>query len=517
MLWLYLRFPDLYLQHLLQDEQVAANQAIAVVDQQQRILYCNQAALDCGVSIDMALSTAFCLAPDLIAQPLDAQQQEQQLIHKALWAENFSASISLDPPNALWLEVGSMQRLFGGLDGLFEQLTEQLQQQNWQFESAITPTPFSARVLASAEHVKILDKEHLLQALQPLSIEQLQLSSATDHKSDNKQLAKVQDKLQRMGIKDYPQLAALPAREIGYRFGSDTLHYLEQLKGQRPHVLKLFEAPEIFEQTRHFLEEIEHQKGLLFPIKRLLTELCTFLDTRDISTQVLQFELFHRHADPTHWRIVLAASSHTLEDFLFVCRNFIERQQLVEPVLQLNLKVDIFQERNIQEGDLLTPLSHMNDQAHTQEDEQADHQIAESQGDYNLDDKQEVGSQLLNRLHARLEPGCVQQISLTPDPRPESQTFYHRTGDTKSKTETVSGGHDDEMSLQYPLWLTPQPEPIHNLDQYQLISGPERFSTGWWDNHNVRRDYYLAKHKHNHQQVWIFQQQADWFVHGVFA
>jgi protein ImuB len=510
MLWLYLRFPDLYLQHLLQDEQVAANQAIAVVDQQQRILYCNQAALDCGVSIDMALSTAFCLAPDLIAQPLDTQQQEQQLIHKALWAENFSASISLDPPDALWLEVGSMQRLFNGLDGLFEQLTEQLQQQNWHFESAIAPTPFSARVLASAEHVKILDRESLLQALQPLSIDQLRLSSAGNQKSDNKQLAKVQEKLQRMGIKDYPQLAALPAREIGYRFGSETLHYLEQLKGNRPHILKLFEAPEIFEQTRHFLEEIEHQKGLLFPIKRLLTELCSFLDSRDISCQVLQFELFHRHADPTHWRIVLAASSHTLEDFLFVCRNFIERQQLVEPVLQLNLRVEAFQSRNIQEGDLLTPLSH------------TDNQVAEPQAAYNFDDKQlddqqEVGSQLLNRLHARLEPGCVQKISLTPDPRPESQTYYHRSGDTQPKTETISGGHDDEMSLQYPLWLTPQPEPIHNLDQYQLISGPERFSTGWWDNHNVRRDYYLAKHKHNHQQVWIFQQQADWFVHGVFA
>ena len=529
MLWLYLRFPNLYLQHVLLDKQIQTtqtdnHQAVAIVCNQQRILCCNTQAQAQGVSQDMALSTAFCLAPNLIAMPFAAQQQEQQLLQQGGWAQNYSATISLDPPDGLWLEVGSMQRLFNGLSSLNEKIKTDLDEQGWLFESAIAPTPFAAKALADTTGAIIENTQQLQPLLHNLTIDALQLPD------------KIKHGLQRMGIRNHQQLLALPAREIGYRFGAEVSQYLEQLSGQRAHVLPLFEAPETFHQVRHFLEEIEHQKGILFPLKRLLTELCRFLNRRHLSSQILQLELQHRYIEPTQWRIVLAAASHTLEDFLFVCRNFIERQQLAAPVLQISLTVDNLHEIKMDQGasgDLLAPLAHLENNAAFHIEEPSADYSTEPSADYSTEPSAGYstehvkktsgnflkGQQLLNRLHARLQPNCVQGIRLTPDPRPEYQTFYQSSTELAvfHNERTKQQQNAKHNSLPYPLWLYPAPIAIKNQEHYQLLAGPERFNSGWWDGHSIQRDYYLAKHKYNHQQLWIFQQHDGWFIHGVYA
>ena len=40
--------------------------------------------------------------------------------------------------------------------------------------------------------------------------------------------------------------------------------------------------------------------------------------------------------------------------------------------------------------------------------------------------------------------------------------------------------------------LLPEPLPS-NIDALMLISGAERIESGWWDDDDVRRDYYLAE------------------------
>ena len=56
----------------------------------------------------------------------------------------------------------------------------------------------------------------------------------------------------------------------------------------------------------------------------------------------------------------------------------------------------------------------------------------------------------------------------------------------------------------------------------ELLAGPERIETGWWDGADVRRDYYVAQTPGG-GRAWIFRDHrrgtddGEWWVHGWFA
>ncbi len=79
-----------------------------------------------------------------------------------------------------------------------------------------------------------------------------------------------------------------------------------------------------------------------------------------------------------------------------------------------------------------------------------------------------------------------------------------------------------------PLWLQAAREP---LDQQrgrprrhgplELLRGPERIESGWWDGEDVTRDYYLARDSRG-VLLWVYREfsgagAGGWFLHGVFG
>jgi protein ImuB len=52
----------------------------------------------------------------------------------------------------------------------------------------------------------------------------------------------------------------------------------------------------------------------------------------------------------------------------------------------------------------------------------------------------------------------------------------------------------------------------------QLLRGPERIESGWWDQGDVRRDYYLARTGEG-TQVWVFHDRrgGQWYLQGLWA
>ena len=64
-----------------------------------------------------------------------------------------------------------------------------------------------------------------------------------------------------------------------------------------------------------------------------------------------------------------------------------------------------------------------------------------------------------------------------------------------------------------------QPRPLAASDRLQLLAGPERIESGWWDGHDIGRDYHLALGPQG-RLLWVYRQLRDetaWFVHGIFA
>ena len=57
----------------------------------------------------------------------------------------------------------------------------------------------------------------------------------------------------------------------------------------------------------------------------------------------------------------------------------------------------------------------------------------------------------------------------------------------------------------------------------RLLAGPERIETGWWDEHPVQRDYFIAE-AHDGALVWVFRHRLPqppgepvWFLQGLFG
>ena len=53
----------------------------------------------------------------------------------------------------------------------------------------------------------------------------------------------------------------------------------------------------------------------------------------------------------------------------------------------------------------------------------------------------------------------------------------------------------------------------------EIEEGPERIESGWWDGHDVRRDYYVARTQAG-VRLWVFRERTPerrWFLHGIFG
>jgi protein ImuB len=83
------------------------------------------------------------------------------------------------------------------------------------------------------------------------------------------------------------------------------------------------------------------------------------------------------------------------------------------------------------------------------------------------------------------------------------------------------------------VWLLSPPEPLTERDlrpwldgrPLQLLSGPERIESGWWDHALVERDYFIAQSADS-ALVWVYrarlppgegEQGSGWFLQGRFA
>ena len=101
----------------------------------------------------------------------------------------------------------------------------------------------------------------------------------------------------------------------------------------------------------------------------------------------------------------------------------------------------------------------------------------------------------------------------------------------------AAAGADSLLPLHRPAWLLPEPLALADRDALpllqgrplQLLSGPERIETGWWDGAGVARDYYIAQNDDG-SLVWVFRSRLPaaqvapgahdeplWHLHGLFA
>ncbi len=478
MRWLALYFPDLPL--AVFDRGLSEERPLAISDRQggkEQIVRCNATAIAQGIKSGMALNTALSLDANLLLKARDQDRERQALQGLARWAYQYSSSISFDP-SMLLLEIEGSLRLFGGLEAMMERLQAELTALGYHYYWAIAPTPAGAGLLARTRPATCATEPAQLQDV----VSSIPLRRVT---RDSQALTLVHQ----VGLYSVGDCLALPRQELARRIGPGLALLLDKILGRAADPRTAWQPPEYFNERLLLPAEITQISALTFPANRLILSLAAFLRGRDGVTQQLCWTLIHRDTEPTRFEQGLLAPSQNAAHILGLFRERIERLQLAEPVTEIILQVKHWQMRKEISGDL-------------------------------LGDDKPVSDGFLERLQMRMGKQAVNGLQAQADHRPEQAWRYCRPGEI---------GVDKLSTLQHtgarqPLWLLEKP---HCLVLHQgkpnyggklsLQPYPQRIETGWWDGHDVCRDYYLANNPAG-EKLWVYQDRraGQWYLHGFF-
>ncbi|MFN0038671.1 MAG: Y-family DNA polymerase [Burkholderiales bacterium] len=483
MLWAAIRLPDLSLQ--LQLRGVASHGPLAIQDagNRPRVMSCNTAALDAGVRPEMLVSAAFALAPELKLSTFDHNRETRALEGVALWAMQFTPTVNLASTQEILIEIDGCLRLFGGLRPLGRRIRAGLRELGYQAVVTAAPTPGGALLLARAGITTAIQDRHALRrALAPLRLQCLD------------QPANTLAALAGMGVRTLGQCLQLPRDGVARRFGQGLLDEIDRALGNLPDPRQPFVLPARYDAALELPAPVQETEPLLFAAKRLILDLTGFLRLRQLGATRLHLDLGHQAGRSTRVVIGLSAPNRDPDHLLTLLREKLATVALPEAVETLALAA----------GET-RPLAARNQSL-----------FADAPAD------PEERWRVIEHLRARLGPEAVYGLEAHPDHRPE---LAFRKTRLAGKSTQVRDRHDADAPYR-PLWLLPRPLPLkasENLPQRNgpltLLDGPERIESGWWDDFDVRRDYFIARDESG-AKLWIFKQRTggeEWFIHGVFG
>jgi protein ImuB len=436
---------------------------------QARIVHAaNAPARAAGIYRGQRLTAAQALLQQFVMIEHDAEDEARWHRLLAAWAYRYSAEVGLYA-HAVVLEVSRSLNLFGPWPRFESLLRSDLQELGFRHRIALAPTPHAAYVLAGVhDGFAVTSLDSLRDALSPVPIARARLPfEATQG-------------LPSMGIRTLGQVFRLPRAGLQRRFGAELVAQLDRLTGDEPAPIESYRPPDAFEQRMEWTHEIEHVEALVFPLRRLTSDLAAYLAGRDGGVQRFDLELEHRSGPPARVTVGMLAAARDAT-LLFDCaRGRLERLELPQPVLAMRLVArelppfvpagrDLFDTRPVH----AVPLE-----------------------------------QLRERLRARLGEQAIRHLHRTVDPRPEKA----QSDAAHVEVATAPG------ILPRPTWLLASPHPLRGPPP-EVLAGPERIETGWWDGGDIRRDYYVVRTSQG-QCAWVFcapGEQGAWMLHGWFA
>ena len=463
----------------------------------------NTPARAAGIAPGSTLATARSIATDLRHFNRDIAGERRRLRLLAEAAYRYTPRVGMPAADCLVLDAGASLRLFGGGEALAANLHALLRRLGHAARIAAARTPAAALALARAGVSNVADADDSFDALRAAPLE----CAGTEIE------ARAIERLANMGIFQFGQLLELPRDELGQRFGPALPNYLARLVGNVPDPVRPIVPRERFSSSLHLLESISDKEALLFPMRRLVSELATWLRAKQLGVRSLtwRFESLRsggknadRHgggaaeSDGGELKARFADPRFDAEGILEVSKLQLEGAQVPDEVMSVRLAVSAVEPvrpAQIAPADLFGAK-----RASTA-----------------------LPMELVDLISARLGRGALQGLALADDHRPE---FAWTPRSPSSKRDVPL---PEALSHARPLWLFEPPRPI-DIDHFLALSGPERIESGWWEE-PVARDYFIAVHRSG-AQCWIYANRKPrgkrrcedsqsgygaWFLHGYFA
>ncbi len=477
MRWVALHIPTLALEIFTRALATPEPFVVSTGPAQRPLVYaCNVAAHGLGVRPGMTVAAAQALAGSLPIRPRDSHAEARCVKTLAGWAGQFTPSVSLVGQRGLLLEVSGSLRLFGGLEAIVQALQTGIGALGYSACVAAAPTPLGAWLLARAgQSLTIDDPEELAIRLAALPLALLEPSLST------------LDNLQALGVRTLGDCVRLPRDGLARRFGQQLLDALDRALGKIPDP-RVFVTPAArFVARLELPAEVIETAALLFALRRLLTELEGFLRGRDAGVQQLCLDCAHGNGNSTEITIGLVTPARDAAQLLMLLRERINGTELPAPVRALVLRAK-------------TPVPYRPCQ----------HQLV---ADTSLET--EHWERLLERLHARLGAQAVYGLATCPDHRPERAWQAVAIG---AETPPLCQAQPRPVFLLREPRLLGAGSGLTLAGQLRITDGPERLESGWWDGHDVARDYYIAEGA-KPARYWVFRDLRTnaWYLHGLFS
>jgi protein ImuB len=270
------------------------------------------------------------------------------------------------------------------------------------------------------------------------------------------------------------------------------MDWLERLLGESPDPRPWFEPPPAYRGRIELPGEIERAESLLFPCRRLLLELAGFLMGRRAGACRLDWWLAHGDRTETPFSLGAARPQWDPDLWLGLLRERLGRLELPAPVREVRLVVTDIDTLDLGSPEFWPDL------------------FPRLAGTGRAPDPA-----ILDRLRARLGSESVRGLALVADHRPERAWRWCEPGESGTGIPRADR----------PLWLLPEPQPLEEHEGRPWLGGlldlgaeRERIDTGWWDDGEVARDYFLATTPQG-ERLWVYQELKGpraWYLHGVF-
>jgi protein ImuB len=414
-----------------------------------------------------------------------------------LHAQAFTSFVSVEPPNALLLEIKGSLKLFGPLETLHAGIDACWRGLALPAHSATAPSTLAALWFARTA----VGRGGQAQEGSPVQIEDLGSLAGRMAKlpiaCTGWDVERLQT-LRAMGVTQIGELLRLPRAGLARRLGAAAVQDLDIALARHPAPRRAFVPRERFRERCDFESEIETVAYLEKALEPLIERCAQFLRERQAGVQTLRLKLRHRAGPATCVHLGLASITSERRRLADVLIQKLERLELPKPVRSMELKSGSLQPLSAASLDAFAGLT----------------------GNGGRD----TAPQLVERLRARLGEDAVYGVVSIAEHRPEAA--WRRVHELRLASVLHAGakfaGHGSDQGMPRPVWLLDTPVLLSEPDI--LEQGPERIESGWWDGKGVARDYYVARQCGSARQahgakLWVFQERRSkrWYLHGVFA
>ena len=542
MLWLALYCPTLPLDCILRRWPEGLEPALAVTDldgTRRLIAVATRKAQACGVFAGQSIATALSLLPDLVLIARKIEDERVALTEAALAALRFTPVVSLRA-SGLVMEISASLKLFGGRRLLKKAIGAAMRVQGLTVAAAEGPTPHGAWLLAQENARRRLQAARhkttsptrdteapappdFATALDRLPIAHLETARPSLNRLDG------------IGVHTLADLRRLPTKGLARRFGTGLIDEIARAFGDKPDPQAVFEAPSRFDARIELMARVETTEALVFASQRLMAQMTGWLTARRAAirgfTLVLHHDRWTRDAiPPTEVAIALSTPSSDPTRLGTLVRERLGTLALKAPVLELSIAAPAI----VAEQEVHGSLFPVREEAF------------------------ETLARLLEKLTARLGPEAMVRLERVADHRPE-RAWREVRGDVLEERIAVTSARIaktpvrsrpppsttaavvDEGSAPRtitpgcacgprPAWLLSEPQqldvranrPMFESSTIELVAGPERIESGWWDDAPVTRDYFIGENTAG-RLMWIYRERLPvpgkplWYLQGLFG